>query len=83
MKSVTLPDPDDAGVLLSPVYSYEYDLVGNVTKSTDPLGRFTTTIYDALYRPRSRILLANRWFPRFILIARTTRQQSLDINGEI
>lgn len=48
--TVTLPDPDGTGGASSPVYSYEFDHVGNLTKSTDALGRDTTFTYDEMHR---------------------------------
>jgi hypothetical protein len=40
---VTLPDPDGPGPLAAPVYSYTYDLVGNLLSVTDPLNNTTST----------------------------------------
>ena len=50
LESVTLPDPDGAGSLTSPVWSYEYDVLGNLLTETDPLGNDTDYAYDDLYR---------------------------------
>nr|MBA3311784.1 cadherin-like domain-containing protein [Planctomycetaceae bacterium] len=45
LTSVTLPDPDGAGALTSPVWSYGYTS-GRLTSLTDPLSRATTFVYD-------------------------------------
>ncbi|MDR0391438.1 MAG: hypothetical protein LBH59_06000, partial [Planctomycetaceae bacterium] len=43
-----LPDPDDNGILTSPVYSQTYDKLGRITSETDPLGQVTYYEYNAL-----------------------------------
>jgi len=48
--TVTLPVPDGAGELTSPVLTTEYDAAGNVTKEIDALGNETDYAYDNLYR---------------------------------
>lgn len=49
--SVTLPDPDGvSGSQTSPVYSYTYDLFGNLLTATDALNNVTTYSYDHLHR---------------------------------
>ena len=47
---VTLPDPDGAGDLESPVWSYQYCLCGAMTKMTDP--DLNETLYDYDMRRR-------------------------------
>jgi len=53
-EEITLPDPDGAGSGLSPVFSYTYDLMGNVLTTDeviDATSKNTTTyVYDNLYR---------------------------------
>ncbi len=44
--TVTLPDPDGAGSLTSPVLSTAYNGVGWVTSQTDARGGVTSTTYD-------------------------------------
>lgn len=47
----TLPDPNgDPDLSNAPVTTYGYDLDGNLTSVTDPLGNQTTYVYDALGR---------------------------------
>jgi RHS repeat-associated protein len=46
LTSVTGPDPDGAGPLVSPVTTQGYDAAGNRTSVTDPLSRITTYGYD-------------------------------------
>jgi hypothetical protein len=38
---VTLPDPNGAGPLFSPVLAFRYDADGNLVQSTDPDGNVT------------------------------------------
>ncbi len=50
--SMTEPDPDGPiGPLQSPVYSFDYDKVGNQTRRIDPLGNEVTTQFDNRNRP--------------------------------
>jgi RHS repeat-associated protein len=60
MVNETLPDPDgpsgSGGTEYEvPVYTYDYDRVGNTIRTTDPRGGFTTWQYDALHRLIKRI----------------------------
>jgi RHS repeat-associated protein len=49
--SATQPDPDGGGgPLTSPVTSFAYDKLGNVTGITDPRGNVTSRTLDNLYR---------------------------------
>lgn len=48
--AATEPDPDGIGPLAAPVTTYAYDVAGNRTSMTDPLGRLTTYVYDARNR---------------------------------
>jgi YD repeat-containing protein len=46
LASITLPDPDTAGPLAAPVWSFQYSgTTGRVTTSTDPVGSTTTFTY--------------------------------------
>ena len=46
----TDPDPDAGGGLTSPVTTYAYNALGNVTSVTDPRSKVTTYAYDNLQR---------------------------------
>jgi RHS repeat-associated protein len=46
----TLPDPDGAGSLGSPVYLAEYDNLGRVIEETDALNNVTSYSYDVVTR---------------------------------
>ncbi|MCA9039539.1 MAG: hypothetical protein KDA65_04250, partial [Planctomycetaceae bacterium] len=49
LSTVTLPqvpDPQNGNTLTAPVYEYNYDVYGNMTKITDPLGRETDLVYN-------------------------------------
>jgi RHS repeat-associated protein len=48
--STTLPDPDAAGSLTSPVYTTEYDNLNRVVSETDALDNITTYAYDDVNR---------------------------------
>ncbi|MDA1229163.1 MAG: hypothetical protein O2856_00185 [Planctomycetota bacterium] len=48
--SITLPDPDGAGSLSSPVYTVAFNSVNKMTSTTDPLGNVTTYSYDNIDR---------------------------------
>ncbi|MEQ1903654.1 MAG: Ig-like domain-containing protein [Pirellulaceae bacterium] len=51
LQTLTLPDPDGAGLQYSsPVYTYDFDDVGNLMNRTDALGRVTSYLYDGLNR---------------------------------
>ena len=50
LTSTTLPDPDGAGPLTSPVWSFTYDAGGNKLTQTDPLNRVTSWTCDKLDR---------------------------------
>lgn len=50
----TLPDPDGAGPLTSPVTVHEYDEMGNETRTTDARGKVWTKTFDA----KNRVLTA-------------------------
>ena len=56
---ITLPDPDAAGPLQSPITVMTYDAVGNLLKATDPLGNNSTRTYDAMNRMLSITNLGN------------------------
>jgi len=53
LTTVTLPDPDGAGSLTSPVWSYGY-ASGRLISVTDPLNRATTFTYDFCGPARDR-----------------------------
>jgi YD repeat-containing protein len=44
--SITLPDPDGAGPLVRPVYTYEYNKNNYLKKETDPLSHVTEYTYN-------------------------------------
>src|SRR4029077_16291698 len=52
---ITLPDPDGAGLLQSPVTSFTYDADGRLLTETDPRGNITHYEYDARGRRTSII----------------------------
>src|SRR6185312_9264773 len=48
--STTLPDPDGAGSLASPVYLTGYDNLDRTISQTDPLSHETTLVFDDVNR---------------------------------
>jgi RHS repeat-associated protein len=46
LTSITDPDPDGAGPLASPVWSYAYDTANRLTSLTDPRSKTTTFAYN-------------------------------------
>lgn len=52
LKTMTQPDPDGAGTVYttSPVWTYDYDKVGNLVQTTDPRSHKTVNTYDARNR---------------------------------
>jgi RHS repeat-associated protein len=43
---LTLPDPDLTDAVPAPTWLYQYDALGRLTQTTDPIGRVSANIYD-------------------------------------
>ncbi|MEM6779766.1 MAG: RHS repeat-associated core domain-containing protein, partial [Planctomycetota bacterium] len=54
VRSITLPDPDDDGPLLSPMWQFEHDTEDRLTDLIDPLGGTTQFDYDT-FGPTARL----------------------------